>query len=62
MTSNARSPEILQTVNSFKSNGLSLKYKSCTPSGCKDVGIRKFEFVAKTQFLFVVIRKIMFPV
>ena len=22
-----------------------------TPSGCKDIGIRKFDFVAKTQFL-----------
>ena len=21
------------------------------PSGCKDIGIRKFKFVAKTQFL-----------
>ena len=26
-----------------------------TPSGCKDIGIKNFEFVAKTQFLFSVI-------
>ena len=24
------------------------------PSGCKDIGIRKFEFVVKTQFLWPV--------
>ena len=29
----------------------SLKYERFTPSGCKDVGIRQFEFVTKTQFL-----------
>ena len=23
----------------------------CTPPGCKDIGLGKFEFVAKTQFL-----------
>ena len=23
------------------------------PSGCKDIGIRRFEFVAKTQFLYL---------
>ena len=26
---------------------LGLKYQHCMPSGCKDVGIRKFEFVPK---------------
>ena len=30
---------------------MSFKYQRRTPSGCKDIGIRKFEFVAKTQFL-----------
>ena len=28
-----------------------LKYRRSTALGCKDIGIRKFEFVAKTQFL-----------
>ena len=30
---------------------LSLKYLSSTTLGCKDKGIRQFEFVAKTHFL-----------
>ena len=38
-------------MNYVRSNNLSLKYQRCWPSGCKDIGIRKFEFVAKTQFL-----------
>ena len=38
-------------MNSVRSNYLSLKYPSYTLSGCKDIGIRKFKFVAKTQFL-----------
>ena len=29
----------------------SLKYQGSTTLGCKDIGIRKSEFVAKTQFL-----------
>ena len=37
-------------MNSVRSNNLSLKYQRVTPSGCKDIGIRKFEFVVKTQF------------
>ena len=28
-----------------------MKYLRPTPSGCKDIWIRKFEFVAKTHFL-----------
>ena len=32
-------------------NSLSWKYQRFKQSGCKDIGIRKFEFVAKTQFL-----------
>ena len=39
-------------MNPDRSNNLSLKYQTFTPSGCKDIGIRKFEFVAKTQFLY----------
>ena len=29
-----------------------MKYLSSTTFGCKDIGIRKSEFVAKTQFLY----------
>ena len=36
---------------SVRSNHLSLKYQRFTPSGYKDIGIRKFKFAAKTQFL-----------
>ena len=38
-------------MNSDISNNLSLKYQKITLSGCNDIGIRRFEFVAKTQFL-----------
>ena len=38
-------------MNSVISNNLSLKYQKCTLLGCKDIEIRKFEFVTKTQFL-----------
>ena len=34
-------------MNSARSNNLNLK-----PPGCKDIGIRKFEFMAKAQFLY----------
>ena len=37
---------------SVRSNHISLKYQRFTPSGCKNIGIRKFKFVAKTQFLY----------
>ena len=43
-------PKLLQTMNSFRSNNLSLKYHRSTPIGCKDMGIGKFWFLAKTQF------------
>ena len=46
-------PLIFQTINSARSNSLSLKYQRFTPSGCKDIGVRKFKFAAKTQFLYV---------
>jgi len=32
------------------SNNLRLKYQRFKPSGSKDIGIKKFEFVAKIQF------------
>ena len=38
-------------MNSVISNNVCLKYHRPTPFGCKDIGIRKFEFAAKTQFL-----------
>ena len=44
-------PLIFQTINSVRSNSLSLKYQRFTPSGCEVIAVRKFEFVAKTQFL-----------
>ena len=43
-------PIIFQTKNSVF-NHLRLKYQKFTQSGCNDIWIRKFEFVAKTQFL-----------
>ena len=38
-------------MKSVRSNSLSMKYQKFTPSDCKDIEIRKFEFVAKTQLL-----------
>ena len=46
-----RRPLIFQTMKSIRSNSLILKYYRFTLSGCKDIDIRKIEFVAKTQFL-----------
>ena len=40
-------------MNSVRSNNPSLKYKRYTVSGSKDIGIRKFELVAKTQFVLI---------
>ena len=36
-------------MNSAGSNNVSLKFQRFTPSGGKDIGIRKFEFLAKSQ-------------
>ena len=38
-------------MNYVRSSNPSLKYQRFTPSGCRDIGIRKFGIVAKTQFL-----------
>ena len=46
-----RRPLIFQTMKYVRSNNLSLKYQMFTPSSCRDIGIKKFKFVAKTQFL-----------
>ena len=37
-------------MKSVCSNNLSLKYQSCTPSSCTDIGIRKFKIATKTHF------------
>ena len=44
-------PQIFQTISSVRSNNLSLKFQRFTPTGCRDIEMRKFEFAAKTQFL-----------
>ena len=45
-------PQIFQTINSVGSINLSLKHHGFTLSGCRDIEIKKFEFVAKTQVLY----------
>ena len=42
----------LNISNYVRSNILSLKYQRFTSSGYKDIGIRKFELLAKTQILY----------
>ena len=37
-----RKPQIFQTMNSLKLNNLSMKYQRFTPTGCKDIEMRKF--------------------
>jgi len=44
-----RGPLIFQTMHFVRSNNLSLKSKDFLLLGCKDIGIRNFEFVAKTK-------------
>ena len=50
----SRRPQIIQTMNYVKSNSISLKYQGFPPSDSQDIGIRKFEFVVKTQFLYII--------
>ena len=38
-------------MTSVNSNNLNLKYQRFTSSGCRDIGIRKLGFVAKTQLI-----------
>ena len=38
----------------LESKNQNLKYKRFPPSGCKIIGIRKLEYVAKTQCLFII--------
>jgi len=46
-----RRPLIFQTMNSVRSNNISLKYQRFTTLDLKDIVIIKSEFVAKSQFL-----------
>jgi len=39
-------------MNAVRLSNLSMKYHRPTLSGCKDIGDTKFEFVAKTHFLY----------
>ena len=45
-------PLIFLTMNSVRWNSLGLKYQRFRSSGCKHIGIRKFEFVAKKSIPF----------
>ena len=45
---------IFHTVNYVTLNNLSLKYLGFMLSGCKGIGIRNFDFMAKNQFLFTI--------
>ena len=56
MATQCRRPYIFQTINSVRSNNLSLKYQRFILTDCRDIEIRKFEVVAKTQFLCLVIQ------
>ena len=39
---------MFQTMNSVRINSFSLKYERFSPTGCKDIGNRTFEFVANS--------------
>ena len=41
-----------QNMNSVRPNNLSLKYQRYTQTGCKDIGIKQFEFMTKNQLLY----------
>ena len=41
-----------QTMTFVRSKNISLKYQRFTTLGSKDIGIRKSEFVAKSQLLY----------
>ena len=43
-------------MNSVRLNDPSLKYQRFAPSGCKDMKIRKLEFVTKIQVLCVTLK------
>ena len=54
-----RRPLIFQIMISVRSNILSLKFPRFKPSGCRDIGIRTFKFLGKTQLLSTVKSEIM---
>ena len=43
-------------MNFVGSEKLGLKYERFTPSFCKDIRMSYFEFVAKTQFLYMMLK------
>ena len=43
-------------MNFVGSEKLGLKYERFTPSFCKDIRMSNFEFVAKTQFLYMMLK------
>ena len=48
-----RRPSTFQTLISVTIISLSLKFQKFKPTGCEDKGIKKFEFVAKSRFLYM---------
>ena len=42
---------LFQTMNSVSSNSLSFQYQRLASSGCRDKGVRKFEYVENAKFL-----------
>ena len=48
-----RKPLIFKTMTSVRSNNISLKYQRFMTLGFKDIGIRRSEFVAKNQLLYL---------
>ena len=49
---------VFYTINSARTNNLSLKYQRFAPSDGKNIRIGKFEFVTTTQFLCLIIYRI----
>ena len=52
-----RKPLIFQTYMIWSNRNQSLKYLRSMSLGCKDIGIRKSKFVAKTQFLYLSLKR-----
>ena len=50
----SKGPKIFQTMNSVRSKYSRLKHQRFMPSGCKNIGIRNFEYMTKTPFLYLV--------
>ena len=53
LATQCRKPLIFQTINSVRSNSLSLKYQRFAPSGRQDIEIIQVDFLAKTLFFFI---------